>query len=199
MGWKKYSDSIAQNATISDSVLVDIIRSNGINSTIDGRKAKGAKYNVIRQKIKVDRYKVDADTAKVRLSFGDPHFLLEQSGADYITDSVTPPLPGSGLYLTSEIYKKLASFAGGLKDGDGFGEINKKNVKRLKKYIPVDYGHWGGYWWFTTFPIITGICYANNLIAVERRTSWCTGDVLWYVKENGKFILHPELTTRWIE
>lgn len=35
----------------------------------------------------------------------------------------------------------------------------------LKRYIPVDYGHWGGYWWFTSFPLITNICYADNLIA----------------------------------
>ena len=32
-----------------------------------------------------------------------------------------------------------------------------------------------------------------------RRTSWCTGDVIWYVKENGKFVRYPEPIVDWME
>lgn len=134
-----------------------------------------------------------------RLCLGFLEFIEDLKDEQYDVDSVTPVLPWRGLYLTPDINKKLSSFAGGLKNGDKIGNINKKNVKILKKYIPVDYGHWGGYWWFISFPIITNIRYADNLIAVMRRTSWWTGDVIWYVKEDGKFIRRPEPITSWVE
>lgn len=49
------------------------------------------------------------------------------------------------------------------------------------------------------FPLITDICYSNNLIAVMRRTSWWTGDVIWYVKENDKFVRRQQPVTTWVE
>ena len=32
-----------------------------------------------------------------------------------------------------------------------------------------------------------------------RRTSWCSGDVIWYKKENGKFIAQSKPVVSWIE
>lgn len=46
---------------------------------------------------------------------------------------------------------------------------------------------------------ITEICYANNLIAVMRRTSWSTGDVIWYIKVNDKFVRQPVPVCEWVE
>lgn len=197
--WKSYSDSINSSNVIADSVIADIVMWNNLTINFEGPPTNELKINVIPQAIEVERYYWDVDTVMARLCLGFPEFVSELKDEQYVVDSVTPILPWRSLYLTSDINKKLSSFAGGLKNGDKIGKINNKNIKELKKYIPVDYGHWGGYWWFSSFPIITHIYYADNLIAVMRRTSWCTGDVIWYVKENGKFIRRPEPITSWIE
>ena len=197
--WKAYSDSIDTNNVIADSVLMDIIMWNNASFWLEGHPTRTPKYNVIPQEIEVERYHLDVDTVMAKLCLGFPEFIEDLKDDQYVVDSVTPVLPWRVLYLTSGINKKLSSFAGGLKNGDKIGKIHKKNIKEIKKYIPVDYGHWGGYWWFTSFPIITNIRYADNLIAVMRRTSWWTGDVIWYVKENGQFVRRTEPITTWVE
>ena len=200
LDWKAYSDTIDSNNVITDSVIADIFMWNNVVFGLEGHPANEPQYNVIPQTIEIERYYLNADTVMAKLCLSFPEFIEDLKDDQYESDdSVTPVLPWRGLYLTSGINKKLSSFAGGLKNGDKIGKINKKNVNKLKKYIPVDYGHWGGYWWFTSFPIITNIRYADNLIAVDRRTSWWTGDVIWYVKENGKFIRRPEPITTWVE
>lgn len=199
LDWKAYSDTINSNGVVADSVIADIIMWNNVVFGLEGHPTNKPKYNVIPQTIEIERYYLDVDTVMAKLCHGFPEFIEDLRDEQYDVDSVTPVLPWRGLYLTPDINKKLSSFAGGLKNGDKIGNINKKNVKILKKYIPVDYGHWGGYWWFTSFPIITNIRYADNLIAVMRRTSWWTGDVIWYVKEDGKFIRRPEPIALWVE
>ena len=197
--WKSYSDSINSNNTISDSIIRDIVMWNNLTVNLEGYYPNKPKYNVIPQIIEVERYYLDVDTIMARLCLGFPEFIEDLKEEKCVVDSVTPFLPLRSLYLTSDIDKKLSSFVGGLKCGDKMGKINKNNIKKLKKYIPVDYGHWGGYWWFISFPIITHIFYADNLIAVMRRTSWWTGDVIWYVKENGQFVRRSDPVTTWVE
>lgn len=197
--WRAYSDSVNTNNAITDSVLEEIVMWN--NTTIDSESNPNRthRYNVIPQTIEVERYYLDVDTVMSKFYFGFPNYIPDLKDDQYVKDSITQALPCRGLYLTPEINKMLSSFAGGLRSGDTIGEINEENVRVLKEYIPVDYGHWGGYWWFTSFPLITHIEYADNLIAVMRRTSWWTGDVIWYVKEDGKFIRRPEPVSSWCE
>lgn len=164
-------------------------RQNSINS----------QYIVFPRTIEVERYCLDVDTIMAKSSQGFPVYIPDMKREQYSVDTITPDIPRGGLYLTSGIRKVLSEFAGGLKKKNVITEINKSNVKKLKKYIPVAYGHWGGYWWFVSFPIINGICYSDNLIAIMRRTSWCTGDVIWYVKENGKFVRRLQPVSAWIE
>lgn len=127
--------------------------------------------------------------------------ILQGCSSPYTADSITsvPSQSDKTLYLTPDIYKVLSEFAGGLKRRKKAIKINEGNIQELKKYIPVEYGHWGGYWWFISFPVITEICYANNLIAVMRRTSCSIGDVIWYIKVNDKFVRQPVPVCEWIE
>ena len=204
LDWEAYSDSIALKATKNDSLIDEIVRTEYATMLSEGRlgvtgKKVSPRYIVFPQYIKVERYYIDVDTVMARYEFGFPSFIPDMKDNQYTVDSITPILSHGGLYLTSDVDKILSTFVGGLKKGDEFEKINKRSVRKMGKYIPVHYGHWGGYWWFTSFPLITDICYANNLIAVMRRTSWCTGDVIWYVKENGKFVRYPEPIIDWIE
>ena len=105
------------------------------------------------------------------------------------TDSIIPPLPEKGLYLTKDIDRVLSTFLGGLKKAeDSYTKINKKNLKKLKEYIPVNPGHWGGYWWFETLPMTEYFIVTPNLIVQCRRTTWCNGDQIWYVKDDDTWI-----------
>lgn len=176
--WKAYSDSVASLAIKNDSLINMAVCVNYLPRMLEGYRPEKEKYIVVPQYIKIERYYIDVDTSVYNPRFGFPYHYSDQKVNEYRIDSIISQLPYQGLYLTSDIDKALASFIGGLRQGDKTGKINKSNLKRLKKYIPVDYGHWGGYWWFTSFPLITNICQADNLLVIKRRTSWCSGDEL---------------------
>ncbi len=195
--WEAYSDSIASRATKNDS-LMDRIQ---CLETVPETQGWAPRYVVLPRYLIIERYDLDVDLEKARQALGFPSFIPDLEENQYVVERITPLPPRSGrvLYLTADINKVLSAFAGGLEDGDRLTRIKRGNVRRLQKYLPVQYGHWGGYWWFTSFPLITGICRANNLIAVMRRTSWCTGDEIWYVKENDEFVRQPEPVSFWME
>lgn len=202
--WEAYSDSIALRAVKNDSLIDMVVAYNYLPMQLEGttyRSDKDAppKYHVMPQYINVERYYLDVDTTVFSPRYGFPYHYLELKSDECRIDSIIPQLPYRGLYLTSDISKTLSTFVGGWRKGDKIEKINKGNLKTLKKYIPVDYGHWGGYWWFTSFPLITNICYANNLIAVKIRTSWCTGEETWYIVENDKFVRREKPAGEWIE
>lgn len=202
--WEAYSDSIVSRVVKNDSLIDMVVAYNYLPMQLEGRtclpgKEAPPKYHVVPQYIEVERYYLDVDTTLFSPRFGFPYHYSELESDEYRIDSIIPQLPYRGLYLTSDISKTLSTFVGGCRNGDKIEKTNKGNLKTLKKYIPVDYGHWGGYWWFTSFPLITNICYANNLIAVKIRTSWWTGEETWYIKENDKFVRREEPSGEWIE
>lgn len=198
LDWKSYSDSVASKPTKYNN-LIDSIQS--IEYAPKILQGCSSPYFVLPQYIKIERYYMDVDTVAAKMDLGFPSFIPDLKDYQYTVDSITPVLSYSDrvLYLTSDIYKVLSEFAGGLKKRRKTTKINESNIQELKKYIPVEYGHWGGYWWFTSFPAITGICYANNLIAVTRRTGCSTGDVIWYIKVNDIFVRRPVPVCEWIE
>lgn len=200
--WKAYSDSISAKDVITDSVLANVIRQEYAAFETENKKlidSLNTKYQVFPRYIKVERYYLDVDTAIARSKLGFPSFIQGMRNDQYVADSITPTPTPDGLYLTKDIKNILSKFVGGIGHQKRTRKINKENLKELRTYIPASYGHWGGYWWFTSFPLINNICYADNLIAVMRRTGWSTGDVIWYVKGNGKFVRRQKPVTWWIE
>lgn len=197
--WKAYSDSIT---VIEDSVLAEVVKHEyavfWLQSDI---KPNGItpKYRVFPQNIEVERCYFDVDTTQAKFDFDLAVTLAINDQSVIDSFNITPVLPHRGLYLTDSIDRVLSKFIGGLWDGNTLTKIKDTNVFKLEKYVPVAYGHWGGYWWFTSFPLITKICYTNNLIAVMRRTSWCRGDTILYIKQNDKFIRRQQPIRTWIE
>lgn len=203
--WKAYSDSVADNISNRDTVAAAIINQDMALSF--ALKGKGDEegvmplYKVVPQYIEVDRYYIEADTTYSNFGFAYSHHRKDTI-FEYSIDSITPQLPKNGLYLTPRIDRVLSKFVGGLAKGKGedkFGKINRKNVSQLQHYIPVCYGHWGGYWWFYSFPVIYNVKYADNVIVLKRRTSWCTGDELWYPRKEGGFVRDSHPKCGWIE
>lgn len=204
LDWEAYSDSIASRAVKNDSLIDMVVAYNYLPMQLEGttyRFGKNAppKYHVMPHYINVERYYMDVDTTVFNPRYGFPNYYSELTDNEYRIDSIIPQLPYRGLYLTSDISKTLSTFVGGCRNGDKIEKINKGNLKILKKYIPVDYGHWDGYWWCTSFPLITNICYADNLIVVKIRTSWWTGEETWYIKKDDEFVRREEPAGEWIE
>ncbi len=197
--WKAYSDSVASLAVKNDSLIDMAVCVNYLPLMLEGYRLEKEKYIVIPQYIKMERYYVDVDTSVYNPRYGFPYRYSDLKADEYRIDSIIPDLPYNGLYLTADIDKALASFIGGLRQGDKTEKINKSNLKKLKKYIHVDSDHWGGYCWFTSFPLITNICQTDNLLVIKRRTSWCSGDEIWFIKENGEFVRRKEAAGEWIE
>lgn len=203
--WEAYSDSIASRAVKNDSLIDMVVAYNYLSMQLEGRtcmygKDAPPKYHVVPQYIDVERYYLDVDTTVFSPRYGFPYHYSELKDNEYRIDSIIPQLPYRGLYLTSDISKTLSTFVGGWTKGDKIEKINKGNLKILKKYIPLSgHGHWCGYWWFTSFPMIRNICYANNLIAVKIKTGWFCGEETWYIKDNGKFVRREEPAGEWIE
>lgn len=197
--WKAYSDSVAVKA-ISDGPIYKVVTEQEIDkinakvtTNFNGGRDIIPKYNVVYQLVRVSRY--NAGRSSSELLYG------KLGGQPLKADSVynvTPPLPKDGLYLTRSIVDRLGEFIGGKRHGDTITERLESNIYALQHYIPVSPGHWGGYWWFCSFPMITGINYADNRIVVKIRNSWHNGCDVEYLKEQGEFAFNSYLTG-WIE
>lgn len=203
--WEAYSDSVASRAVKNDSLIDMVVAYNYLSMQLEGGtfltgKNAAPKYHVIPQYINVERYYLGVDTTVFNPRYGFPYHYSELKNNEYRIDSIIPQLTYRGLYLTSDIRKTLSTFVGGCRNGDKIEKINEGNLKALMKYIPLGgHGHWCGYWLFTSFPQITTICYANNLIAVKISKSWFCGEETWYIKDNGKFVRREEPAGVWIE
>lgn len=194
MEWRSYSDSVEANRVVRDSVLADVVeREYGIcwyENSMDQSESLH-KYRVLPQFIYVERYFEDVDSLGFTSDF--------ENSAYCVIDSITPVLPEGGLYMNSNIYKPLSVFLGGLLKNDEFTKIHFGNLKKLQKYIPVNYGHWGGYWLFMSFPSIIHIKYANNAIKIVERMSWHSGVCIMYKKKDGKFVRRNAPVSYWNE
>lgn len=187
--WQEYSAKQSQKV-VRDTLLCDIA-----NEVMDDELGRDrCKYRVIPQTISVEKYDCDADSA-----YYIRWFLERQRELEPITTEIQLPLPEDGLFLTDSIYVKLADFCGGLNyNEDNLSDFNNDNIELLEQFIPVTYGHWGGYWHFYSFPQIELIRQYNNIISVSERTTWCNGDEVWFIKEGDKFKPTPP-RNEWIE
>lgn len=80
-----------------------------------------------------------------------------------------------------------------------FTDIDFDNLRELEKYIQAAYDHWGGYWWFTTFPAILDIYYANDEIYINKKYTFSTGTSYVYKKVDGNFLGNKEAVGYWIQ
>lgn len=201
--WESYSDSVARNNVIDDFALAKIIEQEisliKFDVKDDSLIKNLPKFYVVPQEINVERYKINVDTLEARKTYGLPSYLPQVEEGRYESYKVTPDLPDKALYYCDTLEKPLWEFLGGTKISGEYVETDWKNLKLIEKYLPVFHGHWGGYWWFYSLPVINAIIYYDNLIVVARRTSWHTGDLIWYVKGPDGFVRQNESLGEWIE
>lgn len=87
------------------------------------------------------------------------------------------------LYLNNTITEMITQYVGGYwkdKTKKEISIIDKKRLSKIRKYIPANYGHWGGYWWFMTMPFARKIMRYPECLEISYRTSWYTGETILY-------------------
>lgn len=108
------------------------------------------------------------------------------------------------LYISPEIQRLLSLYIGGVCESEEddptnsqkWTGINEDRLSDLRKLIPVARGHWGGYWHFKTMPIISSIYLFDDGYVVDMRTSWCTGETVFYPYDPSR---EKVVNSRWIE
>lgn len=190
--WKNLSYSI--NNDTSRNMVVDEILSHLLE--VDTANL----YTVLPEYVHYKTLNCDIDTTKEK--FQDEVFdKLWYSKSEFIPDSITPVLSWyvPVLYINRNIYKLLSVFIGAVDVGDGWIPLNVENLRMLRKYINTSYGHWGGYWWFESFPIIQMLTFFENLVYIDIRDNYCEGhDFLLFINDGKVDFKRHELYT-WIE
>jgi hypothetical protein len=97
------------------------------------------------------------------------------------------------VYITREIQDLLSQYlevncrrdGSNSTDWSKWSEINDGRVAELRHYIPVVEGHWEG-WHFCTMPWIFAIYLHDDGYIADMRTSWRTGEVVFFPYEMNK-------------
>ena len=92
------------------------------------------------------------------------------------------------LYISPKIQRLLSLYIGGVCESEKddsmnyekWTGVNEDRLSDLRKLIPVARGHWGGYWHLKTMPIISSIYLFDDGYLVDMRTSWCSGETVFY-------------------
>ena len=108
------------------------------------------------------------------------------------------------LYISPRIQSLLSLYVGGVceSEEDDFmnyekwTKINEDRLSKLRRLVHVDRGHWGGHWHFKTMPIVFSIFLFDDGYVVDMRTSWCTGETVYYPFDPSKEIV---IQSEWIE
>ena len=108
------------------------------------------------------------------------------------------------LYISPRIQRLLSLYIGGVCESEEddsmnskkWSEINEDRLSGLRKLIPVARGHWGGYWHLKTMPIISSVYLFDDGYIVDMRTSWCTGETVFYPFDPSK---EKVVLSNWIE
>ncbi|WP_209332256.1 hypothetical protein [Lunatimonas salinarum] len=132
----------------------------------------------------------------------------------YYIDSISnfrPPLSmndGKVLYLTPEYKKSLNYFLGvkiieskepyKMNRGLPLDEVEKR-YNRIRPFIPILYGHWGGHWHIETHPLVYSIIFNKdlNLARFDFRVGYQGGEAILKKENNVWVIKRSEVT--WIE
>ena len=191
--WKAYSDNVCSKNSVDDRILAEVVKQE--YAAFERENKTRPKFRVFPEVITVYKYANNADTTS---TFYDHTF--EESGR-FKTQSITPAIPRGALCMTYFVKLTLSKYVGGVLYKGEILPVNAGNETKLRDYLSVGRGvrRQKGHIWFESFPLIEEISVAPNLIAVKRRTSSSTGNVIWYVRKDGKFKRRDKPVSSWVD
>ena len=112
----------------------------------------------------------------LKLADRDREWSLKMRASERFVYVPSADLKKKILFITPEIDSLLSVFIGGVADNDNdafdvskWSSINENRLSFIRNYIPVERGHWSG-WYLCTMPIIYDIYMFEDGYMVYLRT-----------------------------
>ena len=191
--WEKWSDQLRSHSddTLINRIILKVYQDYGLTDNNDSSHFYSFMSNVEVMKY-AGKY---SEYPPLKLFDRDSEWELKMKAPERFVYVPSADLKKKMLFITPEIDRLLSVFIGGVADNedDTFDEtkwspINQNSLSFLRNYIPVERGHWAG-WYLCTMPIIYEIYMFEDGYMVFLRTSFSQGEIAFFPYDGGEKIL----------
>ena len=188
--WEKWSDQlrIHSDDTLINRIILKVYQDYGLDENNDS-----SHFYSFRSNIEVMKYAGKySEYTPLKLFDSDRECEMKMKASERYVYVPSADLKKKILFITPEIDRLLSVFIGGVADNedDAFDEtkwssINQNRLSFLRNYIPVERGHWAG-WYLCTMPIIYEIYMFEDGYMVFLRTSFSQGEIAFFPYDGGE-------------
>ncbi len=191
--WEKWSDQLRSHSddTLINRIILKVYQDYGLTDNNDSSHFYSFMSNVEVMKY-AGKY---SEYPPLKLFDRDSEWELKMKASERFVYVPSADLKKKILFITPEIDRLLSVFIGGVADNedDDFDEtkwspINQNSLSFLRNYIPVERGHWAG-WYLCTMPIIYEIYMFEDGYMAFLRTSFSQGEIAFFPYDGGEKIL----------
>lgn len=191
--WEKWSDQLRSHSddTLINRIILKVYQDYGLTDNNDSSHFYSFMSNVEVMKY-AGKY---SEYPPLKLFDRDSEWELKMKASERFVYVPSADLKKKILFITPEIDRLLSVFIGGIADNedDAFDEtkwspINQNSLSFLRNYIPVERGHWAG-WYLCTMPIIYEIYMFEDGYMVYLRTSFSQGEIAFFPYNSKEKIL----------
>lgn len=182
--WEKWSDQLRgySDDTLINRIILKVYQDYGLNDNSDSSRFYSFMSNVEVMKY-AGKY---SEYPPLKIFDRDSEWSLEMRASERFVYVPSAELKKKILFITPEINRLLSVFIGGVADNDNdafdvskWSSINENRLSFLRNYIPVERGHWSG-WYLCTMPIIYDIYMFEDGYMVYLRTSFSQGEIAFF-------------------
>ena len=191
--WEKWSDQLRSHSddTLINRIILKVYQDYGLTDNNDSSHFYSFMSNVEVMKY-AGKY---SEYPPLKIFDRDSEWSLKMRASERFVYVPSADLKKKILFITPEIDRLLSVFIGGIADNedDAFDEtkwspINQNSLSFLRNYIPVERGHWAG-WYLCTMPIIYEIYMFEDGYMVYLRTSFSQGEIAFFPYNSKEKIL----------
>ena len=191
--WEKWSDQLRgySDDTLINRIILKVYQDYGLNDNSDSSRFYSFMSNVEVMKY-AGKY---SEYPPLKIFDRDSEWSLEMRASERFVYVPSAELKKKILFITPEINRLLSVFIGGVADNDNdafdvskWSSINENRLSFIRNYIPVERGHWSG-WYLCTMPIIYDIYMFEDGYMVYLRTSFSQGEIAFFPYNSREKIL----------
>ncbi len=191
--WEKWSDQLRcySNDTLINTIILKVYQDYGLSENTDS-----SYFYSFNSSIEVMKYAGKySEYPPLKLADRDSEWSLKMRASERFVYVPSADLKKKILFITPEIDSLLSVFIGGVADNDNdafdvskWSSINENRLSFIRNYIPVERGHWSG-WYLCTMPIIYDIYMFEDGYMVYLRTSFSQGEIAFFPYNSREKIL----------
>ena len=191
--WEKWSDQLRSHSddTLINRIILKVYQDYGLTDNNDSSHFYSFMSNVEVMKY-AGKY---SEYPPLKLFDRDSEWELKMKASERFVYVPSADLKKKILFITPEIDSLLSVFIGGVADNDNdafdvskWSSINENRLSFIRNYIPVERGHWSG-WYLCTMPIIYDIYMFEDGYMVYLRTSFSQGEIAFFPYNSREKIL----------